>query len=144
LKSGTVSYGNKAGGYSYAGSEYEVDGFVKSCKPQAPSNYGDSGGASRFYYCAKASKKERRGSKHPTVKPLALMRYLCRLITPPGGIILDPFAGSGTTGEAALLEGFEPLLIELESQYVQDIKSRLNEVESSERDLLADVFEAKI
>ena len=84
-------------------------------------------GASRFYYCAKASKKERRGSKHPTIKPLALMRYLVRLITPPGGIVLDPFAGSGTTGEAALMEmqGFRPLLIELDAQYVKDIEDRL-------------------
>ena len=85
----------------------------------------DSGGASRFYYVAKASRKERRGSSHPTVKPVALMRYLIRLVTPPGGTILDPFAGSGTTGEAALLEGFAAVLIEREAEYVADIYARL-------------------
>lgn len=52
-------------------------------------------GASRFFYCPKANANERRGSKHPTIKPLELMRYLCRLITPPGGTVLDPFAGTG-------------------------------------------------
>ena len=87
--------------------------------------FGDSGSASRFFYCAKASKKERRGSKHPTVKPLALMRYLCRLITPPGGTVLDPFAGSGTTGEAAKLEGLNYILIEKEAQYIPDIERRM-------------------
>ena len=88
--------------------------------------YDPKGTASRFFYCAKASKKERNGSKHPTVKPLALMRYLCRLITPPGGTILDPFAGTGTTGQAAIEEGFNVILIEKESQYVEDIKARFN------------------
>jgi len=86
---------------------------------------GDSGGASRFFYCAKAPKSERRGSNHPTVKPIALMRYLCRLITPPNGTVLDPFAGSGTTGEAAVLEGFNPILIELDPDYIKDIETRL-------------------
>jgi DNA modification methylase len=77
---------------------------------------GDSGGASRFFYCAKASSKERPkvdGVSHPTVKPLELMRWLTRLVTPPRGRILDPFAGSGTTVEAAILEGFRPTAIEL-------------------------------
>jgi site-specific DNA-methyltransferase (adenine-specific) len=80
---------------------------------------------SRFHYCAKASTKERNGSKHPTIKPLALVRYLCKLITPPNGIVLDPFAGSGTTGHAALLEGFRPVLIEAEPEYCIDIRRRL-------------------
>lgn len=80
---------------------------------------------SRFFYCAKASKEERGGSKHPTVKPISLMRYLCRLITPPGGTILDPFAGSGTTGQAAIEEGFKIILIEKEQQYISDINQRL-------------------
>lgn len=84
----------------------------------------DSGSAARFFYQAKASKKDRAGSKHPTVKPIALMRYLARLITPPGGTILDPFAGSGTTGEAAYLEGFNCYLIEREAEYVADIAQR--------------------
>lgn len=89
--------------------------------------YGGSGGASRFFYCAKASQKERRGSNHPTVKPIALMRYLCRLITPPGGTILDPYAGTGATGEAAMDEKFVPILIEIDENYVNDIHCRLTE-----------------
>lgn len=69
--------------------------------------------AARFFYRAKASKADRGpGNDHPTVKPRALMRYLCRLITPPGGVTLDLFAGSGSTGLGALDEGFRPLLIE--------------------------------
>lgn len=90
--------------------------------------HNDSGSAARFFYCAKASKKDRAGSKHPTVKPVALLRYLCRLVTPSGGIILDPFAGTGTTGEAAILEGFSPILIEQEAEYVADIERRLASV----------------
>jgi len=86
---------------------------------------GDRGSSARFFYCAKASATERKGSKHPTIKPLALMRWLVRLITPSGGVVLDPFAGSGTTGEAALLEGFMPILIECEAEYVEDICRRL-------------------
>lgn len=93
--------------------------------------YADSGSAARFFnrfhYCPKANKKERRGSNHPTIKPVALMRWLVRLVTPPEGIILDPFAGTGTTGEAAALEGFECVLIERDPQYVKDIERRLNE-----------------
>lgn len=81
--------------------------------------------AARFFYCAKASKADRAGSKHPTVKPLSLMRYLCRLVTPPGGTVLDPFAGSGTTGQAAVEEGFDVILIEREAEYVADIERRL-------------------
>ncbi|RPJ39956.1 MAG: site-specific DNA-methyltransferase [Planctomycetaceae bacterium] len=86
---------------------------------------GDSGGASRFFYCAKASSAERNGSKHPTVKPLDLMRYLCRLVTPPDGLILDPFAGSATTLEAAHLEGFRCMGIEMSEEYCADAKARL-------------------
>ena len=91
------------------------------CGPQ----YGDSGSAARFFYCAKSSRKERNGSKHPTVKPVALMRYLCRLVTPLGGTVLDPFAGTGTTGEAAVLEGFGVVLIEREAEYIADIERRI-------------------
>lgn len=87
--------------------------------------FGDSGSAARFFYSAKATKAERAGSKHPTVKPIALMRYLCRLVTPPGGTVLDPFAGTGTTGAAALAEGFNVTLIEREIEYQQDIRRRL-------------------
>lgn len=85
----------------------------------------DTGSAARFFYCAKADKTDRAGSKHPTVKPLALMRWLVRLVTPPGGLVLDPFAGTGTTGQAALEEGMHATLIEREAEYVADIERRL-------------------
>ncbi len=87
----------------------------------------DSGSAARFFYSAKASKKDRAGSKHPTVKPIALMQYLIRLITPPGGVVLDPFAGTGTTGVAALREGMRAMLIEREAEYRADIHNRLHQ-----------------
>lgn len=86
--------------------------------------FDDCGSAARFFYSAKASKADRAGSKHPTIKPVSLMQWLCRLITPPGGTILDPFAGSGTTGAAARLEGFRAVLIEREAEYQQDIRNR--------------------
>jgi site-specific DNA-methyltransferase (adenine-specific) len=77
-----------------------------------------------LFYCAKASKADRAGSRHPTVKPITLMRWLCRLVTPPGGTVLDPFAGSGTTGAAALAEGLNCLLIEAYDDYAADIRRR--------------------
>lgn len=86
----------------------------------------------RFFYSAKANAKDRAGSKHPTVKPVALMRWLCRLITPLGGLILDPFAGTGTTGQAARAEGFDAILIEREPEYQADIRRRLNLIPSYE------------
>ena len=96
-------------------------------RPEAP-RAGDEGGASRFFYVAKAGRRERPevdGVKHPTVKPLALMRHLCRLVTPPGGVILEPFAGSGTTVEAAMLEGFDVVGIEREAEYLPLIGARV-------------------
>lgn len=89
------------------------------------------GSAARFFYSAKANKTDRAGSKHPTVKPQALMRYLCRLITPPGGIILDPFAGSGSTLEAAFNEGFVSVGVELTPKYYQDIKNRIGNLNAN-------------
>jgi len=86
---------------------------------------GDSGSAARFFYSAKADAEDRLGSKHPTVKPVDLMAYLCRLVTPPGGTVLDPFAGTGTTGLAAMREGFDCILIEREAEYVADIHRRI-------------------
>jgi site-specific DNA-methyltransferase (adenine-specific) len=81
--------------------------------------WGDTGSASRFFYCAKASRSERgEGNNHPTVKPLALMRYLCRLVTPPDGVVLDPFCGSGSTLVGALQEGFRYIGIEKDPDYV--------------------------
>src|SRR5699024_8989240 len=96
--------------------------------------YADSGGASRFFpvfkYQAKAPKKERPvieredGSKiqHATVKPLALMEWLVSLIVPPGGVVLDPFAGSGTTLQAAINKGFTPIGIEQDADYIKLIE----------------------
>lgn len=86
----------------------------------------DTGSAARFFYSSKADADDRLGSKHPTVKPIDLMQWLCRLITPPKGKILDPFAGTGTTGEAAYREGMFATLIEREASYVEDIKRRVS------------------
>ena len=124
----------------------------------SPNGFGDSGSAARFFYCAKASKRDRdegcegldskqvdnsrdvdlpggnnprnRGARsetnfHPTVKPTALMRYLCKLVTPPGGIILDPFMGSGSTGKAAVIEGFSFIGIDLNPEYIEIAKRRI-------------------
>ena len=127
-----------------------------------PLGFGDSGGASRFFYCAKVSASERnaglegmpkvnanvgdhrpsgnmsqrihgkenrpdvpRANTHPTVKPQKLMRYLCRLITPPGGTVLDCFMGSGSTGLAAKSEGFGFVGIEREAEYFEIAKARI-------------------
>jgi site-specific DNA-methyltransferase (adenine-specific) len=85
------------------------------------------GNAARFFYCAKAAKKDRgRGNNHPTVKPTDLMRYLVRLVTPPGGVVLDPFMGSGSTGKAAKLEGFGFIGIEREEQYIEIARARID------------------
>jgi DNA modification methylase len=100
-----------------------------------PMGHNDSGGASRFFYVAKAPARERPkvdGTAHPTVKPLTLMRWLCRLVTPPNGVILEPFAGSGTTVEAALLEGFRVVAIEREADYLPLIQARLDRVAAQE------------
>lgn len=86
----------------------------------------DSGSAARFFYCAKASKADRGADNvHPTVKPTELMRYLCRLVTPPGGVVLDPFMGSGSTGKAAVLEGFRFIGIEREVEYLEIARGRM-------------------
>ena len=120
--------------------------------------YGDSGSAARFFYCAKANKKDRNEgldgfeakrdadrikdngaggdnprnrsntsklNHHPTVKPTDLMRYLVRLVTPPNGTVLDPFTGSGSTGKAAVLEGFSFIGIEQSAEYVEIAKARI-------------------
>jgi site-specific DNA-methyltransferase (adenine-specific) len=93
-------------------------------KPQGQL-YSDSGSAARFFYTAKADSDDRLGSKHPTIKPLDLIQYLVRLISPRGGTVLDPFAGSGTTGEAAWREGMRAVLIEREDEYCADIRRRM-------------------
>ena len=107
--------------------------------------HGDSGGASRFFpvfkYQAKAPKKERPvieredGTKiqHPTVKPLTLLEWLVELITPPGGVVLDPFAGTGTTLQAATNKGFNPIGIEADADYIQLIHQRMEGGDTSTR-----------
>ncbi len=138
-------------------------GFVSPEERETRIEMNDEGSAARFFYCAKASKKDRdeglegfevkrtaamagnmvdgqrlagngtpiatpvRANHHPTVKPTDLMRYLCRLVTPPGGTVLDPFMGSGSTGKAAKLEGFGFIGIEREAEYVEIAKARINE-----------------
>jgi len=88
--------------------------------------FGYAGSAGRFFYCAKADRAERgEGNTHPTVKPLDLMRYLVRLVCPAGGIVLDPFAGSGTTGLAARMEHARAVLIEDQQPFCEIIKTRL-------------------
>lgn len=111
----------------------------------------DQGSASRFFYCAKASRRERnagledpgvqfqhgdtlrkienkatnRGNNHPCVKPLNLMKYLVRLVTPPNGLVLDPFCGSGSTGCAAVQEGMNFAGIELSEEYCEIARARI-------------------
>jgi site-specific DNA-methyltransferase (adenine-specific) len=93
---------------------------------------GDSGSAARFFYCAKATAAERRDSKHPTVKPLALMEYLCKLTsTPTGGLVLDPFMGSGSTGEACLNTFRRFIGIDQEADYCRDSVARLTAVHAA-------------
>ena len=91
----------------------------------------DAGSAARFFYCAKTSKRERgEGNNHPTVKPIALMRYLCRLVTPPSGTVLDPFMGSGSTGIAAGAERFNFVGIELDPDYFAIAQQRITNSKS--------------
>jgi DNA modification methylase len=99
--------------------------------------FGDSGSAARFFYCAKASKADRdEGNGHPTVKPTDLMRYLCRLVTPPEGIVLDPFMGSGSTGKAAMLEGFDFVGIEKEADYIKIAEARIAKAKAEKQEQL--------
>lgn len=150
----TSSQGTKRGGGRMAESEWRMR------DSQRAPGFGDTGGASRFFYCAKTSRAERnaglegfeeieagnfeddsyewktdgrgnprkapirKANHHPTVKPINLMRWLCRLVTPPGGVILDPFGGSGTTKIAAELEGFECIVIEREAEYCRIAEAR--------------------
>jgi site-specific DNA-methyltransferase (adenine-specific) len=100
-------------------------------------NYGDEGGASRFFYVARASKSDRNegveSNPHPTVKPTSLMTYLIKLIAPAGSTILDPFTGSGSTGKAALLNGYKFIGIELTEEYLPIIKGRLDHAEETHK-----------
>jgi DNA modification methylase len=116
---------------------WKPDGIQRSVNGRWPANIvldedagreldEQSGGASRFFYCAKASKSERgEGNTHPTVKPVSLMRWLVRLVTPPNGIVLDPFTGSGTTGVASVLESFQFIGCEQSEEYANIANSRI-------------------
>ncbi len=142
-KSGKMKQHIEGGEFNVFGKQY----------PRNVETIGDSGSASRFFYCAKASKRDRNegcegleekvrvrqrltgehkdtvsSNSHPTVKPTDLMRYLCRLVTPKGGTVLDPFMGSGSTGKAAKLEGFDFIGIEREAEYVKIAEARINAV----------------
>lgn len=150
---------------------YLANAYGKESRAAGTPNieYGDTGGASRFFYCAKASRAERNegceglpferysltdnrnrggasenyhhktgggnerqktiGNHHPTVKPLSLMRHLCKLVTPKDGLILDPFAGSFTTGVAASLEGFNFIGCEQDAEYCEIGRARLMEAQ---------------
>jgi hypothetical protein len=113
------------GGYGKRGAARQMEGWGMGGHNETV-GYGDSGSAARFFYCAKASKTDRGdGNAHPTVKPTELMRYLCRLVTPPGGVVLDPFMGSGSTGKAAALEGFRFIGIEREAEYLEIARGRI-------------------
>lgn len=135
----TYSYPNGPGGntFTVAGG---VDGSRKKPTENNPSGRfpanlihdgsddatAGMGDASRYFYCAKASKKDRdEGNNHPTVKPTDLMAYLCRLVTPPQGTVLDPFNGSGSTGKAAVREGFNYIGIELDNEYADIARQRI-------------------
>jgi hypothetical protein len=127
--------GRRLGGFANVGHDSGSD------KPNGRL-YGDTGGAARFFYSAKADKDERLSSKHPTVKPVDLMAYLCRLVCPPGGVVLDPFAGSGSTGMACMREGFDAILIEREAEYVADIKRRIAHVSGEDTPLFGGLDKA--
>lgn len=148
---------SKAGGKS--GTNANPMSWVEANADRERGGHNDSGGASRFFYIAKASRRDRnegleelplikggamsgaeyregkptnhpvRQNFHPTVKPTDLMRYLVKLVTPPGGVVLDPFTGSGSTGKAAILEGFDFIGIELTEEYLPIIEGRLAHAE---------------
>lgn len=126
----TKSRSNK--GYSSVANSRDVYGkYTGELDCGASANHdpaGTKGSAARFFYCPKASKKDRdEGNTHPTVKPTALMAYLCRLITPTGGTVLDPYMGSGSTGKAAVSEGFDFIGCELDEEYYKIATARINQ-----------------
>lgn len=96
---------------------------------EVETGYGDQGSAARFFYCAKATKSDRgEGNTHPTVKPTELMKYLVRLVTPKGGLVLDPFMGSGSTGKACMLEGFQFIGIDEDEACIEVARERISAV----------------
>ena len=167
--------GKSSGGRSYQNTNKMYEGGWDGGEGnKTDPGFGDEGTASRYFYCAKASKKDRdegldmvaekpiawgnqakaelkrgnidfkadgdstkhnqvqmRKNTHPTVKPTELMKYLCRLVTPQGGVVLDPFMGSGSTGKGALLEGFKFVGIEMEREYFDIACARLEAVQNN-------------
>jgi site-specific DNA-methyltransferase (adenine-specific) len=152
-------------GLRYSGNHAGLAGQNKEYKEGTDGirGFSDSGGASRFFYVAKASKRDRneglddldaqrhsdreladgvggdnprnrtnqaKQNFHPTVKPTSLMEYLIKLVTPPNGTVLDPFTGSGSTGKAAILQGFEFIGIEMTEEYLPIIEGRLKHAEA--------------
>jgi DNA modification methylase len=121
-------FSRSSSGGTSTGRNFGQDYDDKSSKNLPRTGYNDSGGASRFFYEAKASRKERgEFNKHPTVKPIALMEYLIKLVTPPEGIVLDPFLGSGTTALAALNLGRFFIGIELNEEYCEIARRRIEQ-----------------
>ena len=121
-----AAYGErKAGHFPAVQNTHASTSYSVASGKIAPERNLDTGTAARFFYSAKATAADRAGSAHPTVKPQALMRYLCTMATPPGGRILDPFAGSGSTLQAAAECGFHATGIELDPAYLDDIRARL-------------------
>ena len=127
--------GQRPSGKSNNNAETGESGIVTPLRRGKLISRNDKGGASRFFYCPKSSKAERnkgcerlepRKNFHPTVKPIKLMEYLIKLVTPPGGVVLDPFAGSGTTLVSAKNLGFNAVVIEMSEEYVKIIKARTN------------------
>ena len=147
-QSGTLTSGNPSGVRNEGGTMLAGGGNL------APlTGFGDSGGASRFFpqfqytaedapfrYVSKVSRSERNEgleglpeNNHPTVKPIELMRWLVRLVTPPGGVVLDPFNGSGSTGCAAILEGMRYVGIDLDASYIEITRARITHHELKAR-----------
>lgn len=155
---------NSAGKFNNQYGKFSGDNPGKSA-----GGFGDSGSAARFFYSAKASKSDRNEgcddlpdkewrhdspanpernnrpfipskNNHPTVKPTELMKYLCRLVTPKGGIVLDPFMGSGSTGKAAMLEGFSFVGIEREKEYFVIAKKRIEHAQKEFRNQTKEIF----
>ena len=153
------SYSHGTGGpYVYSDREYEVEGFIKDIKPTAPSNYGDSGDFNRYFsldawwrdrfkrlpeeiqrtfpflIVPKASKREKNmgleNNLHPTVKPIDLMSYLVVLGSRKGDVVLDPFAGSGTTGIACVFSERNYILIEREKEYFKIMEARIKKAKN--------------
>jgi len=134
---GTANISGAFGAESLVGKEiatYKPGGrwpanLIHDGSDEATAGMGD---AERYFYCPKASKKDRGpDNKHPTVKPTELMAYLCRLVTPPGGTVLDPFNGSGSTGKAAIREGFNYIGIEIDHEYAEIARGRISAEEGS-------------